>query len=325
MCCSAGAHITFPAASALFEATSGSFVANALEAAIATPPHAWLRSPFAIGAVLAVTLLWVAGVVSSLVLGHMCWNEAAQPLDIGDYATADNCVMWERHGEWLLAGPRASKLQAWHLRVTKSPFYILFPVYVLLEQTPFYLGSIWARMSTGSWIPRCLTHRELPATWVFRFLTRTPLLMASMIDASGELLTLLVPDNVLVATEGRFPKDRVAGLRVVVNIQQQSVASQDLRGVPIDDHELKTLLFLAAIFWAHVKTHKSAEQSAREIWHKSVTALEPSTRHVVGLHDALLYHKISPSRVVCFSYRHAPSFSWSVKLFARTHVFARGR
>lgn len=106
--------------------------------------------------------------------------------------------MGDRHGEWLVAGTRCSKLQA--LSVNHIPFKVSYQLYILLERVPFFLQCIWAHLTTDSWLPRNLKEKKLPPTWVFRFLTQNPLLMFSTTDASCELLTMLIPDNVLVET-----------------------------------------------------------------------------------------------------------------------------
>jgi len=53
-------------------------------------------------------------------------------------------------------------------------------------------------------------------------------------------------------------------------------------------------LEMALTDWLHPKSHVMAERSAREIVANKVKELEPSSRFVVALHEALIYSPLSP-------------------------------
>jgi len=149
----------------------------------------------------------------------------------------------------------------------------------------------------GPWIP------DTSETKLYDVVVSSPLILIAKHDVAHNALSLKIPADIPVEwMNGDSPR----GLELEFDCATKSLVSARKLGAPLEVPEnavrrgVKRNAYIFACLqmtltdWLHPKSHIMAERSAREIVANKVCDLEPSSRFVVALHEALIYSPLSP-------------------------------
>jgi hypothetical protein len=185
-----------------------------------------------------------------------------------------------------------------HMDMAHTPIYILKLLHLLIVDTPRFL---LLRLQFS------VFHQDITDEQVFRLVTSTSLILTAELSKAGTELNLAIPDRdtgLPLLPQIRFGPchEQIEGLHIVFDVHKKSIKeATGGNGEPVQHRgkegsrnaQLVSMLNIYFSLCLHPTCHASSERSAKEIGENKVTALEPSSRFVFGLHQNLFHQKFS--------------------------------